>query len=430
MGTDAYDVIVIGGGTAGVIAAVQSGRAGAKTLLVEKSGVLGGTITNGGIGFVSAFHAWGEQLIAGIGWELVRRCLAERGDDPPAHPEPVDDSYIKGVHIDPVLYAALADEMVTEAGVDLLLHTMIAGAVGNEDGWTVTLCTKSGLREEKAIVVVDCTGDANAAALAGFEIIRPETVQPCTQVFRLTGYDADALDYGALQKAFDAAVDSGEVKPTDITWNMTKVSIEQYLRSGGGNCGHICGINAGDSEGRTAAELAGRRAFMRLFRFLRKQPGLEGVRVSRFAAECGVRETAVIRGETTVTVEEYTAGHVYPDAVCHSFYPVDLHIDDGSGVNWRRPAKGVRPTIPRGAMLPAGSRNFVAAGRCISSDRLANSALRVEASCMAMGQAGGAMAALAARTGTAVCELPMETIRDLLREHGAVVPRTPGEAVP
>jgi len=418
----AWDVIVIGGGTAGVVAAVQSGRAGAKTLLVEKTGVLGGTMTNGGVSFVSLFHAWGRQVVAGIGWELVSKCLEECGHAPPEHPEPVEESYVKGVHIDPCVYAALADEAVLDSGTALLMHTMIAGLAHGGDGWSVTLCTKTGLREETARVVVDCTGDANAAALAGLEVVYPETCQPGTQVFRLTGYDAGAVDMEAVQRAFDEALAAGEVHPTDITWNLTNVDVAAYLRYGGGNCGHICGVDGATSEGRTGAELAGRQAFLRLYRFLRRQPGLENVRASYFAPECGIRETAVIRGDGTVTVDDYTSGRMYDDALCYSLYPVDLHIDDGRGVDWHRPEPGVYPKIPRAAMLPAGADGFAVAGRCISSDRLANSALRVEGSCMAIGQAAGAMAALSARERLEMRDLGIESIRDLLREHGAIVP--------
>jgi len=161
---------------------------------------------------------------------------------------------------------------------------------------------------------------------------------------------------------------------------------------------------------------------LRLFRFLRRQPGLERLRFDYLAPECGVRETATIEGKATVTAEDYTCGRLWEDALCYSFYPIDLHMSSGAGVDCRPLTAGIVPTIPRGAMLPMGSRNLIVAGRCIASDRLANSALRVQATAMATGQAARAMAALAARSGTEIEELPLAVIRALLAEHGAIVP--------
>ena len=162
--------------------------------------------------------------------------------------------------------------------------------------------------------------------------------------------------------------------------------------------------------------------WLRLCRFLRQQPGLEKLVVDQVSPECGVRETATIQGKATVTVEDYQSGRVWDDAVCHSFYPIDLHTSSGTGLQKVLLADGVVPTVPRGALLPAGSHDLIVAGRCISSDRLANSALRVQATCMATGQAAGAMAALSASKGLDPDELPMAEVHALLRDHGAIVP--------
>jgi hypothetical protein len=146
------------------------------------------------------------------------------------------------------------------------------------------------------------------------------------------------------------------------------------------------------------------------------------VRIDSFACECGVRESVTIKGKANVTFEDYWSGRLWPDAVCYSFYPIDVHDVEGHGIDIRPLPEGVVPTIPRRAMLPHGSRNLIVAGRCISCDKQAQSALRVEASCMAMGQAAGAMAALSARRGMDPEELSMSEIRGLLEEHGAIVP--------
>ena len=416
-----FDVIVIGGGTAGVIAAVQAGRAGAKTLLVEKNGMLGGTMTVGGVNFPGMFHAWGRQVIAGIGWDLVTRCVAECGGKLPDFSGPAP-SWNHGVHVNLPVYAALCDEAVVGAGVELLLHTMVAAVADEPDAKRVTFCTKTGLAEATASVLIDCTGDANAVSLAGYEVNVSPECQPATLVCKVSGYDPVKLDFDAIDAAYVEQVRQGELLVTDGCWDTTRPSVRRWLSGRGGNCGHVGGGSAHDSFEKTRLELRARESVLRMFRFLRSQPGLENFHVEFIAPECGVRETVTIVGNELITVDDYSSGKRWADAVCYSYYPIDLHTIDGTGINGRPLDKGAVPTIPRGSMLPAGSTNVIVAGRCISSDRLANSALRTQSTCMATGQAAGAIATLAARTHTAAGKLPMSDIHALLKEHGAIVP--------
>ena len=117
----------------------------------------------------------------------------------------------------------------------------------------------------------------------------------------------------------------------------------------------VTGIDGSTSAGRTAAEVAARRALMRIYRFLRSQPGLKNLTIDFTAAECGIRESCTIRGKKRITARDYAAGRVWEDAVCYSFYPIDIHRPSGDGVDLRPLAEGTFPTIPRGAMLPLGS---------------------------------------------------------------------------
>lgn len=423
-----FDVIVIGGGTAGVVAAIQASLAGARTLLVEKTGQLGGTITTGGVDFPGLFHAWKRQVIAGIGWELVQRCAAECGIPlPDAQSQDPNAHSLHHIRVNRALYPAICDEAVEKAGVGLQLHTMVASLQQCDDFWQVTLCSKNGLTVLKARVVIDASGDANAVALAGFATITPREVQPGTLVCRVSGYDPATIDYDALRIAFEEEVRQGRLKHTDIGWSATHFQ-PKWVRKCGENSSHVIGINAGSSEGKTQLEMAARAALLRLYRFLRRQPGFERLNIDYTAPECGVRETVTIEGKARISVEDYVSGRMWEDAVCYSFYPIDLHTADGKGLDCRPLSEGTVPTIPRGALLPAGSTNLIVAGRCVSSDRAANSALRAQASCMAMGQAAGAMAALSALSGTEVEQLPINEIRETLRKHGAIVPE-PGSAL-
>ncbi len=417
-----YDVVVVGGGTAGVVAAVQAARAGAATLLVEKNGSLGGTLTVAGVAYPGLFHAWGRQVIAGIGWELVRRCVEEAGGRLPDFAKPASSHPEHQVRLNPFLYVCLCDEALAAAGAAVLLHTLVAAALPSAAGWRLTVCTKTGLRDCHAAVLVDCSGDANLCALAGAPLRVPVTVQPGTLRVRVGGYSLAQLDLAALERAFAAALSRGELKPEDVAWNVDEPRLAGWLRQAGGGANHIGGFNARSSAGKTGMEVAGRQAILRLVRFLRRQPGLEQLTLDYVAPECGVRETATIVGEATISEADYVSGRRWPDAVCYAFYPLDLHRTDGNGLDCRPLPEGVVPTVPRGALLPRGTRNLLAAGRCLSSDRLANSALRVQATCMATGQAAGALAALAAGRGVEVRDVPLTDLQGLLREHGAVVP--------
>ena len=149
-------------------------------------------------------------------------------------------------------------------------------------------------------------------------------------------------------------------------------------------------------------------------------PGCADATVEQLFTQAAVRETYRIVGETTVTYEDYIAGRCFDDALCYSLYFIDVHTEHG--VEHEFVPQGRVPTVPLGALVPHGSRRLLVAGRAVASDRLANSALRVEASCMAMGQAAGAAAALGVRQGVPSRDVPLDAIRALLRDHGAIVP--------
>ncbi len=420
MSMETFDVMVIGAGAAGLCAAVQAGRAGAKTVLVEKNGICGGTITMSGVNYPGIFQAWGRQVIGGIGWELVQKTLEEAGWPLPDFREfDAEHHWRNQIRIDAVLFAALADRMLAEAGVDVRFHTMLAALKEEDDDWRVTLCGKDGLYEVRAREIVDCTGDANAVHMAGYEYRQSNPCQPATYSVYAVGYDFEKLDVKAIRAAFEQAVARDEVKSEDVGWG--EGFIGNFLYGKGGNCNHVCGINACDSAGRTRVEIAGRAAMLRIYRFLRRQKGLENLEFIPKGGECGVRETRLIVGDETVTVDDYTSGRIFPEAVCYSFYPIDLH-DAEVGLDKRNLTGGVVPTVPRGALIPRNSHRFLAAGRIISSDRLANSALRIQATCMATGQAAGAIAALAAASGKDPREVEFARIRQLLLEHGAILP--------
>lgn len=412
------DVLVIGGGTAGTIAAIQAGRLGAQTILVEAGSQLGGTTTTGGVSYPGLFHAWGKQVIAGIGWELVTSAVELNSDKLPDFTKPTGRQHWKHqVRLCGPLYAALAEEACLKAGVQLRYYEFPTAVEQTSDGWKVRLAGKGTSVEVAAKQLVDCTGNASVVGMIGLRRLREKTTQPGTLMYGLAGYEVGSLDMKALQAKAAAAVKAGALKPTDFNNN-----IAGFVRSGGGNAMHVPDADSCTSETHTATNIRGRQSVLRILRFLKEQPEFAALHIERMQTETGVRETFRIVGEATVTVNDYTRGRVFDDAVAYSFYPIDLHVEHG--VKPEHLKEGVVPTIPLGALIPKGSKNLMVAGRCLSSDRLANSALRVQASCMAMGQAAGVTAALAARTGTTPLSVPLADIRRSLAKHGAIVPKS------
>ncbi|OGV54570.1 MAG: hypothetical protein A2X49_11180 [Lentisphaerae bacterium GWF2_52_8] len=420
-----YDVVVAGGGPAGIVAAIQAARAGAKTLLVEKCGMLGGTLTVGAVNFPSSFFAWGKQVITGIGWELVEKSLKEQGLP---LPDPATQPMHNSTRVNAAIFAMISDEELKKSGAELLLHTMFAKVRRVRNRWRITLCKKQGLEDVSAKLLIDCTGDANIVQLAGFGVFRQPVLQPATPILAVDGYKIEELDEPALRAAYMQALADGTLKDSDFGWGTPSTLTGSnrmigFLMRYGCNALHICDIDASSSEGKTEMELAARETVLKIFRWFKKQPCLKDkIKIPFLATECGIRETAVINGKSQITVQDYESGRVWPDALSYAYYPIDVHTGDGDGLIFRHLKEGIVPTIPRGAMLPKDSKFLIAAGRHISGDREAFSAYRVQAACMAMGQAAGAMAALSAKKNIDPEELPIEAIRALLKKHGALVP--------
>ncbi|EAQ79932.1 FAD-dependent oxidoreductase [Blastopirellula marina] len=369
------DVLVVGGGTAGAIAAIQAGRAGVKTLLLERNSQLGGTTTTAGVAFPGLFDAWGKQIIAGIGWELVKACVDLDGGKLPDFAKVPQRHWHNQVHVNQFLYALLAEEMCEHAGVQIAYYEFPQKIVATADGWLVDCVGFGTQRRVICKQIIDCTGGAETVGMLNLPRLREEERQPGSMLFQLG--DPHNPASGQLNRLY------------------------------------VHGADSTNSRTVTAANLTGRKAILQKVR-QQKQ------RLMHMQPETGVRETYRIVGETIITVQDYTSGRLFEDAVCNAFYPVDLHTK--SGVRPQPLKPGTVPTIPLRALIPKNSRNIMVAGRCISSDRLANSGLRVQASCMGMGQAAGVAASLAARDQTTPLEVPLVKIHEMLREHDAIVP--------
>lgn len=409
------DILVVGGGTAGVIAAIQSARAGCSTILVENGSQLGGTTTTGGVAFPGLFHAWGKQVISGIGWELVTEAVKLDDGQLPDFSIPTGRWHWKHqIRINPGLYALLAEEKCLEAGVQIRYYETPVAIQFKEKNWEVETVGKGTHIRIACNQLIDCTGNAAVTSLAGFGVLRELETQPGTLMFRIGGYDFNSLDLPMIKERYQEELKNGHLNPEEF------LNIESLLRSAGDNVQHIAGADSATSESHTITNIKGRTSLLRILRFLRTLPGCEKTKLISMQTETGVRETYRIDGVYQITREDYVSGKVFDDSVSYSFYPIDLH--DNKGVSPRHLAEGQVATIPLRALIPKSSKNFLVAGRCVSSDRLANSALRVQASCMAMGQAAGAVAALACKLKTSPLNVPVDQVKSLIKEYDGILP--------
>lgn len=413
--TAEYDVAVIGGGTAGCFAAVSAADAGASVLLIEKNALLGGTMTAGGVNYPGLFFAWGRQIIGGHCWNAVLE-MEKRGfcTIPPMDYSPAYH-WEQQIRINTFAWSCYMDELCEKYGVNIRLHTMLSAAEEDETGVTLLLTGKEGLFSVRAKKIIDTTGDGNLVSMLGYPMTESEQLQPSTLAVLLSGYDPDALPADLAQKIADG-VNAGELppwtEPGNLIHGLQRMKFQFH---------HLTDHGSETSAGRTALEFRARKDAMDIVRFLHRIPELKDLQVTTFAAECGVRETKRIVGETVITAEDYINGRSYPDNICAAFYPIDLHVLPYDVLQtFFQPE--VYGRVPYRALIPKGSRHLLAAGRIVSSDTDANSALRVQAPCMAEGQAAGCAAAIAARDNISVQAVDYDELKAELLRQGAIVP--------
>lgn len=404
------DVAVVGGGTAGVFAAIAAAKCGAQTVLIEKNSTLGGTMTVANVNFPGLFFAWGKQIIAGPCWEAVQRTVALGGAEIPEIRFKPKNHFDEQILLNRFVYTAVLWEMLEEAGVTVITSAMASCAAETERGVRLLVTAKEGLLRLDAKVAVDATGDANLVQIAGYAVEKSETQQPATLQNHISGFDPEAIDPEALKKAFPAE---------DFAPYITADKLLHWLRRGRINV-HVPSKDADTSAGKTRTEQDAYALLLKILRFYRRIPGLENLTVDFIAEETGIRESNRIVGEETVLAEDYITGKAYPNPVCYAFYPIDLHVMDGIQQQFFEENKVGQ--IPYGALIPKDSKRLLVAGRCIASDTDANSAIRVQAPCMATGQAAGCAAAVCAQEGFSVKALPFSLLREKLEAIGAIVP--------
>ena len=381
-----YDVIVCGCGSAGFCAAVAAARNGAKTALIEKYTAPGGILTvlgNTSIDqFNNPFKKDKKMIIGGIGWEFVMNLYRDGFARIPDMNAEYKKHYQYGVKVNPVAAAKVMDDMLIGAGVDLYYGQPIVDVITHQKSIkSVLISTKDGIKSMEASAFIDCTGDGDVAHYAN-----------------ATTYDGDGN--GAFQPGtirFYPAI-SGEVK-------------DKILRYGD-NRNHVK-MDTTSSDAITRSEIASRQMLYDAM--------MNGALIMASAPAVAPREGRRIKGISTMNVDDYLSGKQYDDSICYTFWFVDIHKDDESTEILYIKHENT-PSVRLSAMISDEFDNLMMAGRCISTDRKTNSAIRVKASCMAMGEAIGTAAALAIEHNVKAAELSIDELKSRLSERGAIVP--------
>ena len=290
------DVLVIGGGSAGCFAAISAARTGARTMLVEKNGMLGGTTTVGMVNFPGLFHAWGQRIIGGPCWESIERCVAKGGAVLPPFPYKSEHHNKQQILVDIFTYTCILDSMCIEAGVKLLFHSMIVSVNEKNDSVDAVVATKDGPMRVVAKILIDATGDADAIRAAHFECNMGDITQPATLINDLTGYDIDEIDEDEFRAYIDECYKNGRLTKEDFQGHDVYTRLRKKRIHM-----HVDATDAHTSEGKTLLEIRARKNLCKILTCLSEFKGLENIRVARCGHECGVRETVRVVGEKEIT---------------------------------------------------------------------------------------------------------------------------------
>ncbi len=418
---DTVDVLIAGGGTSGHIAAIQAARAGAVVSVVEAGTMLGGTMTEGGVFMPNHFHAGTKQVVGGIPWELYTKSHEIEGIAvKPAECRRAVDTPGYYSHINVPIYASVAEQASLEAGVQLHYGEFVAEASYADGCWTVVSFGRGIRRTTRAKEVIDATGDADLVRAAGLEVETAGQRQPGTLQYRIEDIDMQQVWQGEVQQLYEEAIAKGRLKKGDWAYFSTYPFL-WLLQMGGHNSTHVYGCDTSDAEGQTLANIMGRQAMLRVFRFIKDEiPGGERCVLKTMYARALSRESHRVVCEHRISRDEFIHAENYADQVCNAFNYIDLHNEATGCDEIFHKNRSAMPKIPFRALVPKNSKGLLIAGRIISSEREALAGLRAQCTCMAMGQVAGAAAALAVQRGILSREVPVSDIVALTIKHGAV----------
>lgn len=424
----AVDVLVVGGGPAGIAAALAAARNGASTLLVEQRGYLGGM---GTAALVPAFCPYTDHekpVVRGIGLELLERMKRSCGPEFTAeYGEQLD-----WVPIDAEVLKRVYEQTIIESGAEVLYHTFVPQVIKGGDLRTidgVVIVNKTGRSYIKCKYIIDTTGDADIAALAGADFQQggeQGELQPGTMCYVLTDvnrarfkeYLQESGDTGQITALVQQAQAAGDLPPgrkevSGFSWvSDTRVGV---------NFGHIFGIDGTKAEDLTRGAIEGRKGIQVQVEFLRRYvPGFEKAHLAASGEQIGIRESRRIIGDYVLVQEDFLNMTSFADDIARNSYFIDIHLTTSKdAMEIKHLPSGRSHGVPYRALLPKGLKNVWVAGRAASSDRVVQGSLRVMPNCFAMGQAAGTAAYLASKLSLDSRAVPVERLQKLLIAQGA-----------
>lgn len=442
---DDSDIIVAGGGTSGVIAAIAAARSGVKVLLVEQFGALGGSETQGLVTPLMNTHIDGNPMCSSISDEINNRMI-EMGWSAG------DEGNNKG-HFDPVMMSFVLEDMVIESGVKLLYYTYICDVIkdGNRlKGLVVE--NKGGRGALLAKVIIDCTGDADVAARAGVPYEKGSPVtgknQPMSVRYTMSGIDIKKfseflVSIGAscsyvppifhaatvwgggwpLEKVFKQALDAGDITYEDgAYWQVFGIPGKRDALAF--NCPEIFDrVDGTDAWDLTAAQVCAKKAILRQMKFYKKYlPGFEGCYVTEVAPQVGIRESRRIYGAYRLSDEDVILCRKFDDYIARSNYPIDIHGYNLTNKHMDMSGKDSVPyyEIPYRCLVPDGVKGMLIAGRCISASFTAQSSLRIQPTVRALGEAAGIASAMAVLNNSDADSIKGQDVRAEMVRRGAI----------
>jgi hypothetical protein len=428
-----FDVVVVGGGPAGVMAAAAAARTGRSTLLLERYGFLGGAGTAGGLSTFCGLHAKvrGEhrRVIHGLADELLERL--EKMDGLSAPHLTINDG-IQAQAFDISSYKLAADELVVGSGARILFHALAVGVVMADDDTidAVVVESKSGRSVVRGRVFVDASGDGDVAAWAGAPWERSPRLLYPSLMFRINGVDVAAAGdkpWRTVERLMEEAEAAGThrfprkkpiVRPqrNPLEWraNLTQLSNPDGSA-----------VDGTDVDQLTHGELQGRQQAFEAFEFIRdRTPGFGDSYIVDLAPQIGIRETRRLVGEYQLTEDDVLDCADFADTIGVNGWPVEAHMPGTVEFRWQR---GENPRgfnqLPYRMMLPRRVDNLLVAGRCASMTQMGQSSARVTGPCFAMGQAAGAAADLALSAGVSPRQVDVAELQRRLDSDGAYLGR-------
>lgn len=447
-----YDVIVLGGGTAGMIAAVASARSGAKTLLVEKDGYLGGTAT-WGIPFLGFFSGDGTKVVGGLPQEIVDRMIAlggsmghARGGTWATGLQKIDYEFSL-TPFDPEYLKMASQAMVLEAGADLLFQSVICDVqMEAKKVKSIDVITVEGKKTLKANVFIDCTGDAMLTWMAGFptDMRGRGNMQNVSHTIRMVNVDVDRMVQCLKEDAEIKGINDWHIRLvrgkllndgeegyvhvagkaqlwddrppqtfTGVRWRKEEMSF---------NITRTTNIDPTNAEDITRAEISERNNVEKVSKAFRKSiPGFEKAYLVFSSIRVGIREGRRIQGLYTLTEEEVVNRSEFDDGIARGAYPIDIHDPKGGNTQFTFIKGGGSYAVPYRCLIPKGSENLIVAGRCASTTGKALGSVRLMACCMAQGQAVGTAAALAVQNNLCPADVKVPQLKEKLLEGGAIL---------